>query len=201
MDNMPDFTGRVVNNGQYQLVKVLGSGAYGVVYKAIDIKSSSTSSAPSQFAIKVLNKAAMNKRTRFNVRREIALHRVMSDHPNVVNMHEAFEDRDYVYIVLDYCPGGDLFGKICEEKLYYKKDDLVKKLFLQLLDAVHACHRKRIFHRDLKPENILVNEDGTEVYLSDFGLSTTNQVSETFGCGSSYYMSPGKFYLLNHYRA
>ena len=116
----------------------------------------------------------------------------MSDHPNVVRMHEAFEDKDYVYMVLDYCPGGDLFGKICEEKIYYRNDDLVKKVFLQLLEAVHACHRKRIFHRDLKPENILVNEDGSEVYISDFGLATTNQVSETFGCGSSYYMSPGK---------
>ncbi|KAJ3532504.1 hypothetical protein NM688_g7410 [Phlebia brevispora] len=190
MQTMPDFTGRIVNNGQYQLTQLLGSGAYGVVYRAVDMSSPSTSSSTSQLAIKVLRKASMSKRTKMHVRREIALHRLMSGHPNVVGMHHAFEDGDYVYITLDYCPGGDLFGKICEEKIYYRNDDLVKKVFLQLLEAVHACHRKRIFHRDLKPENILVNEDGSEVYISDFGLATTNQVSETFGCGSSYYMSP-----------
>ena len=192
-DNMPDFTGRVVNNGQYQLTQVLGSGAYGVVYRAVELRSASSSKASAkQLAIKVLCKEAMTKRTRIHVRREVSLHSMMSDHPNIVTMHHAFEDRDYVYIVLDYCPGGDLFGKISEERDYFRKDELLKKLFLQLLDAVHACHRKRIFHRDLKPENILVSEDGTQLYLSDFGLATSSQVSETFGCGSSYYMSPGK---------
>ncbi|THG95786.1 hypothetical protein EW026_g5929 [Hermanssonia centrifuga] len=189
--SMPDFTGRLVNDGQYQLTKMLGSGAFGVVYQATQLATASSSSKSfKQFAIKVLKKASMSSRDALHVRREVTLHRIMSDHPNVVTMHHAFEDDDYVYVVLDYCRGGDLFGKICEEKVYFRNDELVKKVFLQILEAVHACHRKRIFHRDLKPENVLCNKDGSKIYLSDFGLSTNSQVSETFGCGSSFYMSP-----------
>ncbi len=194
---MPDFTGRLVNDGQYQLTKMLGSGAFGVVYQATQLATASSSSKSfKQFAIKVLKKASMSSRDALHVRREVTLHRIMSDHPNVVTMHHAFEDDDYVYVVLDYCRGGDLFGKICEEKVYFRNDELVKKVFLQILEAVHACHRKRIFHRDLKPENVLCNKDGSKIYLSDFGLSTNSQVSETFGCGSSFYMSPGKSYRI-----
>lgn len=188
-----DLSGRVVNDGHYQLIQPLGSGTYGVVYKALDLafSLSSTSSKTSPWlAIKVLCKEDMGSSAARRVRREVAFHHKMSRHPNVVAMHDAFEDADYVYIVLDYCPGGDLFGKVVDEKLYFGRDALTKSVFVQILDAVEGCHQKRIYHRDLKPENILVNRDGTKVYLSDFGLSTKTQVSEEFGCGSSYYMSP-----------
>ena len=192
---MPDLSGRIVNDGQYQLLQPLGSGGYGVVYKAIDLEfsfSSSSSKTSPKLAIKVLSKEDMSSSAAKRVRREVAFHHKMSRHPNVVAMHDAFEDEDYVYIVLDYCPGGDLFGKVVDEKLYFRRDALAKSVFVQILDAVEACHQKQIYHRDLKPENILVNEDGTRIYLSDFGLATKTQVSEVFGCGSSYYMSPGK---------
>ena len=195
---MPDLTGRVINNGQYQLIGKLGSGAYGVVYRAADIvtphSSSSSRTSRRRYAIKVLRKEGLSSSATQRVRREVAAHRKVSDHPNVVTMLDAFEDRDYVYIVLNYCPGGDLFGKIVDEQLYFRKDELAKSVFLQILDAVETSHRKFIYHRDLKPENILTNEDGSKVYLTDFGLATSNQVSETFGCGSAPYMSPGQYY-------
>ncbi|KIP06308.1 hypothetical protein PHLGIDRAFT_72901 [Phlebiopsis gigantea 11061_1 CR5-6] len=190
---MPDFSGRVVKNGQYQLVKLLGSGSYGVVYGTLDLHmraQSSLSKTSSRLAIKVLRKADLSSSAAQRVRREVAAHRQMSDHPNVVRMHEAFEDKDFVYIVLDYCPGGDLFGKIVDEKLYFMKDEIAKSVFLQLLGAVEACHRRGVYHRDLKSENVLTSKDGTEVFLTDFGLATGTKTSHTFGCGSSCYMSP-----------
>lgn len=192
--NMPDLSGRIINNGRYQLIRPLGSGAYGVVYRALDLAFATPSSSKTspRLAIKVLRKEGLSSSAARRVRREVSAHRKMSRHPNVVSMHGAFEDADCVYIVLDYCPGGDLFGKIVDEKMYFGKDELVKSVFFQILDAVETCHRKLIFHRDLKPENILASQDGTKIYLTDFGLATGNQVSETFGCGSSYYMSPGK---------
>ncbi|EKM56928.1 uncharacterized protein PHACADRAFT_141955 [Phanerochaete carnosa HHB-10118-sp] len=190
---MPDMSGRVVGNGQYQLIQMLGSGSYGVVYRAVDLAwsySSSSSKTSPRIAIKVLHKESLTPTATRRVRREVSAHREMSDHPNVVSMHDAFEDKENIYIVLDYCPGGDLFEKVVDEKMYFRNDDSAKSVFLQILDAVEACHRRRVYHRDLKPENILVSRDGSETYLTDFGLATCNQVSETFGCGSSYYMSP-----------
>lgn len=190
---MPDFTGRTVKNGQYKLVHMLGAGSYGVVYRAVDLHWTSTSSSKTPaVAIKIMDKNGISPSAATRLEREVVVHRKLSYHRNIVTMHAAFVDANYWYLVLEYCPGGDLFGKISDDKLYYRRDALVKSVFLQLLDAVEACHRRGIFHRDLKPENVLTNSAGTEVYLTDFGLATGHQVGQTYGCGSAYYMSPGK---------
>lgn len=100
-----------------------------------------------------------------------------------------------MYIVLDYCPGGDLFSRISDDKMFFGNDDLTKSVFLKILDAVAYCHQKRVFHRDLKPENILCSKDASQVFVTDFGLCTSGRVSTTWGCGSGPYMSPGVFRL------
>ncbi|KAI0937596.1 hypothetical protein AcV7_003589 [Taiwanofungus camphoratus] len=189
---MPNLAGQVIDDGRYELVELLGAGAYGVVYRAIDHQapSSSSNTTPVQRAVKIIRKAGPLKSDTTRQRREISLHRHVSKHRNVVTLHDAFEDSTFYYLVMDYCPGGDLFGYICESGMFYRNDELVRKVFLQILDAVHSCHETKVYHRDLKPENILCNADCSEVYISDFGLATDRQLSYTFGCGSSYYMSP-----------
>lgn len=99
---------------------------------------------------------------------------------------------------MDYCPGGDLFRVIARDRTLAKNDALIKRLFLQIIDAVEACHASSIFHRDLKPDNVLVSEDLSQAYLSDFGLSTKYSVSRSFGVGSHQYMCPGMSSVLWH---
>ena len=167
-----------------QLREVLGVGAYGVVYKAIDLQSGS------YYAVKALTKHGLDSRQRKFQQREIQLHQRASGHPNVLSMLKILDDYDCTYVILEYCPDGDLFVNITEQMRYSGNDLLAKSIFLQILDAVEHCHSQRIFHRDLKPENILVSDDGLTVKLADFGLATTDHVSFDFGCGSTFYMSP-----------
>lgn len=87
----------------------------------------------------------------------------------------------------------DMFQVLChDEHPYIGKDEMVRSVFVKILDAVHACHERKVFHRDLKPENILCNTDGSEVYIADFGLGTQQMFSYSFGCGTSAYLSPGE---------
>ncbi|QDS75270.1 hypothetical protein FKW77_000912 [Venturia effusa] len=167
-----------------QLTSVLGVGAYGVVYTALDLQTNV------QYAVKALNKLGLEPRQQRFQQREIQLHYQASYHPNVVSLVKIMDTPDTTYVVIEYCPEGDLFSNITEKGKYVANDYLAKSTFLQILDAVEYCHSIGIYHRDLKPENILVTDDGMTVKLADFGLATTDQITSDYGCGSTFYMSP-----------
>lgn len=179
------------DNQSLQLQKVLGSGAYGVVYYAEDRFTGTP------YAVKALNKYTADgfpldaRQVEFQ-RREIRLHHMASNHPNVVPILKILDHVDCTFVILEYCPEGDLFSNITERGQYVGKDAEARQIFLQILDAVEHCHRLGIYHRDLKPENILVTAHGRQVKLADFGLAIPDERTGDFGCGSTFYMSPGK---------
>ena len=187
----PPAIGTIIDNGTLELVSVLGHGGYGVVYRAVDLRSP-TLDGPS-YAVKCLlhtptRNAGRQRRLHMQ---EIALHQLASVHPNVVTLHRVIEEEDCTFIVMDLCPDGDLFGQILQKRRYLGRDDLIRHVFLQLLDAVNYCHSLGIYHRDLKPENVLCFNGGMRLAITDFGLATTEKVSEEFRTGSVYHMSPG----------
>lgn len=190
-----DLLGHAIDNGRLELVSVLGVGAYGVVYLAVDLHAPE----PVYLAVKCLLRSGLDARQRHFQRREIALHQLASRHPNVVTLHKVIEEGDFVFVVMDYCDEGDLFGMIterqrvstpspcsCQESIltlwqYLGNDYLIKRIFLQIVDAIDYCHSMGIFHRDLKPENILCSRNGERVCLADFGLATSERTSTDFG--------------------
>lgn len=196
-----NLIGHRIDEGRLEFVSILGLGAYGVVYLARDISVRPTEEPTSRshpelghqplYAVKCLNKVGLDERQRSFQRREIALHTLASHHSNVVTLHNVIEEENCIYVVLQFCEEGDLFGMITERQRYLGDDELIRKVFLQIVDAVDYCHELGIYHRDLKPENILCSADGRKVVLADFGLATSEKTSGDFGCGSTFYMSPG----------
>ncbi|KAI0719288.1 kinase-like domain-containing protein [Cerioporus squamosus] len=185
--SLPDFMGCTIEN-YYELTEVLGSGSFGVVYKAIDTREEAGSPARDR-AVKIIKKAGRSPKELGAIRREVALHSVVSTHPNIITIHDAIDDDEYFYIILDFCPGGDLFYHITEEA-YMNNDELLRGAFVSLVDAVQHCHEHKIAHRDLKPENVLASEDGSTVFLADFGLATVKRMVDDHGSGTALYMAP-----------
>ncbi|KIK42518.1 hypothetical protein CY34DRAFT_83409 [Suillus luteus UH-Slu-Lm8-n1] len=186
---LPNFSGQIVGNGRFELVDMIGSGSYGNVYRALDAQSDPCE--PVYYAIKCLPKTELSPERIVCQRREISLHSlVSSSSPHICTLHEIIEEELYIYFVLDYCAGGDLYTAIIEDRIYQNNVPLIKRAFLELLDGVHACHQLGVYHRDLKPENILCRQGGLDIRIADFGLATKSRLSQEFGVGSSYYMSP-----------
>ena len=189
--SLPPFPplGTLIDNGSLEFVELLGQGAYGIVYRAFDTRSP----VPISYAVKCLPHAhaSRSSRRRQLHLREIRLHKLASAHPNVVPLHRVVEDKDFTYIVMDYCEDGNLSTNILHERRYLGQDELVKHVFLQLLGAVEYSHSLGIYHRDLKPENVLCFGRGNRLAITDFGSATTDAFSDEFGIGSDYYMSPG----------
>lgn len=181
-----DRIGYIID-GHLELLSILGIGAYGVVYQAMDIYTCAA------FAVKALPKHGLDARQRMFQEREIELHYKASGHKNIVSLIKVVPDMDCTYVVLEYCPEGDLFTNITELGNYVGDEYMARRAFIQLLDAVEYCHSLGIYHRDLKPENVLVCGRGMEVKLADFGLATTEKYTADYGCGSTFYMSPGIF--------
>ncbi|KAI0746856.1 kinase-like protein, partial [Daedaleopsis nitida] len=187
--DIPDLAGHTLDHGRLLLTRVLGSGSSGVTYLAED---TTPGASPAEYAVKCIIRAQENTRRYTLQQQEIKFHKLLSPHPNVVTLHGVFYHQYYIFLVMDYCRSGDLFSYLSSRRQYRGDNDVVKELFTQVLDAVEACHQIGIFHRDIKPENFLVDETetGTKLFLTDFGLATMNPRSETFGAGSSLYMSP-----------
>ncbi|RPD65597.1 kinase-like protein [Lentinus tigrinus ALCF2SS1-6] len=177
-----------IADGDIELLELLGHGAQGVVFRAI--RSDDTSPEPKQYAVKIMEKASPNTSHWRGQQRELRAHMEVADHKNVCGFYGYYETSELIYMVLEYCPGGDLLHALIERRLYTRDDELLKSIYVQLLDAVQHCHENNIYHRDLKPDNIMINGDGTEIRLADFGLATTSKISDNFGHGSPPYMSP-----------
>lgn len=163
----------------------IGEGSFG---KAILVKSIEDGR---QYVIKEINISRMSNKEREESRREVAVLANMK-HPNIVQYRESFEENGSLYIVMDYCEGGDLFKRINAQKGILFQEDQILDWFVQICLALKHVHDRKILHRDIKSQNIFLTKDGT-VQLGDFGiarvLNSTVELARTC-IGTPYYLSP-----------
>ncbi|CEP08118.1 hypothetical protein [Parasitella parasitica] len=174
--------GTIIQN--YEIAQVLSIGPFGQVHMARHTQTFK------RYAIKSLCHVGLDSRQLAFQRNEITLHSHLADHPNIVGLKTVVQTSEWTHAIMEYGSEGDLFSAITDKGLYYGNHDLIKHVFLQLIDAVRFSHANHIYHRDLKPENVLVFDGGQTVKLADFGLATTDIISKDFGCGSTFYFSP-----------
>ena len=93
------------------------------------------------------------------------------DHPNIVKYYETFESPNYLYLVMEYCQGGELFKKLTDQQHHIFTEQKAARIMRSLFMAINHLHSKGIAHRDLKPENIMYSGLNDRIKIIDFGLS------------------------------
>lgn len=170
---------------KYVRLQKIGEGSFG---KAVLVKSTEDGR---HYVIKEINISRMSDKEREESRREVAVLANMK-HPNIVQYKESFEENGSLYIVMDYCEGGDLFKRINAQKGTLFQEDQILDWFVQICLALKHVHDRKILHRDIKSQNIFLTKDGT-VQLGDFGiarvLNSTVELARTC-IGTPYYLSP-----------
>lgn len=171
---------------KYQYICTIGQGAFGRVCLYQEKNSPN-----SKFAIKTIKKNFVNPYSIQSIEREVNILRQL-DHPNIVNYVETYEDRKFIYIVMEYIPGNNLLKLISRKKEKEFSEIDIRKILKVLLTTVQYLHNQKMIHRDLKPSNILFSSDDNyqSMKLIDFGLSINKCDKDSYRVGSPYYMSP-----------
>jgi len=149
----------------YEVKNKLGSGKFGLVKLGIDKKTGQ------KVAIKIMKKSTMDSSDLELVRTEIEILKICQ-HPNIIRLYNVFENADYLYIIMEYCSGGDLFSYL-ENRSFRVSEKRASTIIHKMSTAVYYMHSFGVAHRDLKPENVLMtsDDDDGDIRILDFGLS------------------------------
>ena len=183
------LTKKINNKGikfeDYNIINLLGTGSFGRVFK-VTLKDDPSNKV---FAMKVVNKNLLmrKKQLKYAVGECNVLKKC--DCPFIVKLYYSFQTLENLYMVEEYCPGGDLQYHL---KINLFEEEDAKFYISELILAIEHLHNLNIIYRDLKPENILIGEDN-HIILADFGLAKEgiegNALSQSF-CGSPAYLPP-----------
>ena len=172
-----------LQGGKYRIERVLGQGGFGITYLAVQTSLNRYVAIKELFIggegqaindrrgnqVVVTNSANQQS---FNQQREKfkkeAMRLANLNHPNLVKVHDFFEENDTVYYVMEYIDGESLRTKLNRDGCLSEK--LVLKYMQQLFPALEVAHRQSVWHLDIKPENIMVDKFD-HIYLIDFGAS------------------------------
>ncbi|XP_030623585.1 serine/threonine-protein kinase MRCK alpha isoform X1 [Chanos chanos] len=184
------FTSKVkqmrLHKEDFEILKVIGRGAFGEV-AVVKVRNSDK-----VFAMKILNKWEMLKRAETACFREERDVLVNGDSQWITTLHYAFQDDNFLYLVMDYYVGGDLLTLLSkfEDRL---PEDMARFYLAEMVVAIDSVHQLHYVHRDIKPDNILMDMNG-HIRLADFGsclkLMEDGTVQSSVAVGTPDYISP-----------
>jgi p70 ribosomal S6 kinase len=181
-------SGAMCNRDDFDITHVLGKGAYGKVFQ---VRKTTGPDAGEIYAMKVINKSKIaDSKTDVRHTRTERDVLVRVDHPFLIKLYYAFETDARLYLVQEYCRGGELFRLLEHERMIM--EDSARFYLCQIVCALEYLHHLDVVYRDLKTENIMLDSDGN-IKLIDFGLSKIfddgRTLTQTF-CGTVEYMAP-----------
>ncbi|KAG7470638.1 hypothetical protein MATL_G00115960 [Megalops atlanticus] len=175
-----------IQREDFDILKVIGRGTFSEVAVA---RMRSTQQV---YALKIMNKWDMLKRGEtacYQEEREVLL---KGDRRWITELHYAFQDDNYLYLVMDYYVGGDLLTLLSKFGDHFP-EDMAQFYLAEMAMAIDSIHRLGYVHRDIKPDNILLTADG-HVRLGDFGsclrLQKDGRVYSSLAVGTPDYLSP-----------
>ncbi|KAM0006661.1 putative protein kinase CAMK-CDPK family [Helianthus debilis subsp. tardiflorus] len=176
---------------KYDIGEEVGKGHFGHTRRA---KCKKGEFKGQQVAVKIIPKKKMTTAIAIeDVHREVKILRTLTGHSNLINFYDAYEDHDFVFLVMELCDGGVLLDRILSRGGKYTEYD-AKGVLIQMLTVVAFCHLQGVVHRDLKPENFLfaTKDNDAKLKAIDFGLSDFVCPEKKLDdiVGSAYYVAP-----------
>lgn len=180
-----------VGMSDFELLKVLGTGAYGKVFL---VRKVSGFDCGKLYAMKVLKKASIvqKNKTTEHTKTERQVLEAIRQSPFLVTLHYAFQTDAKLHLILDYVNGGEMFTHLFNRETFTEAE--VRIYIGEIVLALETLHKLGIIYRDIKLENILLDSSG-HIVLTDFGLSKeflpgdTNHRAYSY-CGTMEYMAP-----------
>ncbi len=180
------------NLGRYKLGRVLGKGAMGIVYEALDPRLNR------KIAIKTILVGSLDEATARDYSKRFAREAqavARLNHPNIVQVYDYGEEGDIAYIVMEFVRGKELKSSFDANERFDIKTTV--RLMCELLDALNFAHDAGVIHRDIKPANVMIDSDG-HAKLADFGVArisdpdrqSTGATQVGTMVGTPAYMSP-----------
>ena len=184
---------------EYESLAIIGRGAFGEVHVCREIKTGNI------YAIKKMKKDVLTQKNQvMHIRSEqLIMSKVKS--PWIVDLKASFQEDDYLYLVMEYLPGGDFMSLLIKKDIL--TEDEARFYTAELILAIDSIHQLNCIHRDIKPDNILIDKNG-HIKLSDFGLAKVSDNlyqnyknskfnknkpthQKNFSCvGTAYYVAP-----------
>ena len=179
-----------ITKSSFKYLEIIGRGGFSQVWKVLYLKYNKIYAMKKMYKIEIIDKKCEK-----DILIELSLLSRIH-HPFIVNIHFAFQDSDYLYLICDHFPNGDLRYQLIHNKLYSERQ--VKFIIANILLSLEYIHLNNIIHRDIKPENILIDEKGY-LAITDFGIARfKKEENSNEKSGTPGYMAPEVLFAKNH---